>query len=193
MEAYLGTILAFGCDYPPPDWAQCMGQTLQVSQNNALFAVLGNHYGGTASQTFMLPNLAGRMPIGVGPAQPSVPLPAYSVGNTGGHQAVTLLVNNLPAHSHAMQSLSVNFQAAGTATSPLSSPSATNSFIGASGAGTGLATIWSTTLSNPINVGGLSASGSTSPTGSGQAINVVNPYLALNFCIAISGLFPVRQ
>ncbi|STR45051.1 phage tail protein [Iodobacter fluviatilis] len=193
MEAYLGTILAFGCDYPPVDWAQCMGQTIQISQNNALYAVIGNYYGGTPPQNFMLPNLAGRMPIGIGPAQPAIPLPAYNIGNTGGHQMINLLVNNLPSHSHAMQSLSVNLQAAGTATSPLSVPSATNSFIGASGTGTGLATIWSTTLNTPVNVGGLSASGSTSPTGGGQAINVVNPYLALNFCIAISGLFPIRQ
>ncbi|MFC3248640.1 phage tail protein [Chromobacterium piscinae] len=111
MEAYIGSIIPFAFDYPPVDWAQCQGQTLQVSQNQALFAVIGNHYGGNGSTNFQLPNLCGRMPISIGPAQPTYNLPSYAIGNFGGQQTVALLTSNMPLHAHGTSAVSVSFQA----------------------------------------------------------------------------------
>lgn len=195
MEAYLGTILAFGCDYPPVDWAQCQGQTLQLSQNQALFAVIGVHFGGNGSTTFMLPNLCGRMPIGTGPAQPTYNLPAYTIGQFGGQQAAAIGIANMPAHAHAASALNVVMDVAGVPTPamPASAPSATNPYLGASGSGTGLATIWSTTLNSPVAVKGISVAGTTDPVGGSTPVSTLNPFLALNFCIAVQGLFPSRQ
>jgi len=194
MDAYMGTITIYGFNYAPQDWALCQGQTYQVNQYQALYSLLGTLYGGTASQNFKLPNLTGRMPIGTGPAQPASNLPAYNPGQFGGTQNVALSVANLPAHSHTATSMAVTFRAAGTPTpaTPASAPSASNPYLGASGAGTGLATIWSTTLNNPVSVQGLSATGNTDLTGGNAPVSVLNPFLALNFCIAINGLYPVR-
>ncbi|MGL4602619.1 MAG: phage tail protein [Iodobacter sp.] len=196
MEAYLGTILAFGCDYPPMDWAQCQGQSLQISQNNALYAVIGSYYGGTPPNTFMLPNLAGRMPIGIGTLPASGPSPAvqFQPGNKGGNLAISILTANMPTHTHAFTGAGVTLQAAATPTNPLNVPSTTNNFLGASPAtGQTQASIWSSSMTDPVNVGGITGTGSNSAAGGSQPISVQNPFLALNFCIAVSGLFPSRQ
>ncbi|WP_440029214.1 phage tail protein [Chromobacterium amazonense] len=195
MDAYIGTIIPFGFDYPPVDWAQCQGQTLQVSQNQALFAVIGSHYGGNGSSTFQLPNLCGRMPISIGPAQPTYNLPSYAIGNFGGHQTVALLTANMPLHNHGTSSVNVSFQATTVPnpTTPASTPSANNPYLGASGSGTGLATIWSQQLESPVTVKGLGLSGNTDVAGGNTPVSVLNPYLALNFCIAVQGIFPTRQ
>ncbi|GGY24781.1 phage tail protein [Paludibacterium paludis] len=194
MEAYMGTITIFAFNYAPQDWAMCQGQTYQVSQYQALFSLLGTLYGGNGSQNFMLPNLTARMPIGTGPAQPAFNLPAYNPGQNGGQQSASLSIANLPVHTHTSSAMQVAFQAAGTPTptTPASAPSAANPYLGASGAGTGLATIWSTALNNPVAVKGLSVSGATDATGGNTPVSVLNPFLALNFCIAINGLYPVR-
>lgn len=194
MDAYMGTITVFGFNYAPQDWALCQGQTYQVSQYEALYSLLGVIYGGSASQNFKLPNLSGRMPIGTGPAQPAYNLPAYNPGQIGGQQNVTLTSNNLPPHTHGGTAMKVAFNAAGVPTpaTPASAPSSSNCYLGASGAGTGLASIWSTALNSPVAVQGLSIAGTTDSTGNGAAVSVINPFLALNFCIAINGLYPVR-
>ncbi|AVG15036.1 MULTISPECIES: phage tail protein [Chromobacteriaceae] len=195
MEAYIGSIIPFAFDYPPVDWAQCQGQTLQVSQNQALFAVIGNHYGGNGSTNFQLPNLCGRMPISIGPAQPTYNLPSYAIGNFGGQQTVALLTSNMPLHAHGTSAVSVSFQASTVANPnpPASSPSTNNPYLGASGGGTGLATIWNAQLESPVTVKGLGLSGNTDVAGGTTPVSVLNPFLALNFCIAVQGLFPTRQ
>ena len=195
MDAYIGTILAFGFDFPPIDWAQCQGQTLQVSQNQALFATIGSFYGGNGSTVFQLPNLCGRMPISIGPAQPTYNLPSYAIGNFGGQQTVNLLTANMPLHNHGTSAVNVSFQASTipNPTTPASAPSTSNPYLGASGGGTGLATIWSEQLESPVTVKGLGLSGSTDTAGGTAPVSLLNPYLALNFCIAVQGIFPTRQ
>ncbi|TDR77888.1 phage tail protein [Paludibacterium purpuratum] len=192
MDMYMGTVTIFAFNYAPQDWALCQGQTYQVSQYQALYSLLGNLYGGTAPQNFQLPNLVGRMPIGTGPAQPAYNLPAYSPGQFGGQQSTTLTIADLPPHTHGTSTMKVSLQAAGTPspTTPASAPSASNPYLGASGGGTGLATIWSNALNNPVSVQGGGFSGGTDPTGQGVPVSVLNPFLALNFCIAIQGLYP---
>jgi len=210
MDVFIGTILPFAFNYPPVYWASCNGQTLQVNQYQALYALIGNYYGGTAPANFQLPNLCGRMPIGTGQAAPNpTGNTNFNIAATGGHETVTLLSSNLPtmplpAHTHGLTQVAVKFQAAGVATpaapaAPASAPSVSNPYLGASGGGTGLANIWSTALSSPVDVKGASLSGSTDSAtvnpvpGSNIPVNLLPPYLALNFCIALQGLYPTRD
>ncbi|POA99775.1 phage tail protein, partial [Chromobacterium sinusclupearum] len=145
--------------------------------------------------TFQLPNLCGRMPISIGPAQPTYNLPSYTIGNFGGHQTVALLTANMPLHNHGTSAVNVSFQATTVPnpTTPASAPSTSNPYLGASGGGTGLATIWSQQLESPVTVKGLGLSGNTDVAGGNTPVSVLNPYLALNFCIAVQGIFPTRQ
>src|ERR1700710_1746158 len=99
MEAFLATILLFAGNFAPSGWAFCNGQLLAIAQNQALFSLLGTTYGGNGIQTFGLPDLRGRVPIhfGQGPG-----LSSYSIGQSGGTENTTLLLNNLPQHNHAL-------------------------------------------------------------------------------------------
>lgn len=190
MDCYMGTILPFAFNYAPSYFDFCNGQQYRVSQYQALFALLGKFYGGDGVTTFNLPNLQGRMPIGFGQLQTVI----HNMGDTGGTANVQLSTANMPAHTHT-PALQVKLQASGTAnpTTPASIPSAQAPFIGASGGGTGLATIWSTTLKDPVDVGGTSITGQLNPTGGNVPVSVMNPFLAINFCIAITGIFPMRN
>ncbi|SDI18399.1 phage tail protein [Pseudomonas panipatensis] len=180
MEAFMGTIQIFGFNFPPRGWATCSGQLLSIAQNSALFALLGTQYGGNGQTTYGLPNLQGRLPIGQGQGQST-----YVIGQVGGVENATLLNNNMPMHSHA-----VNIGLANTATNPVNAPTASNSFIGASGVGQGSASIYSSAAgSAPVPLQGVSVG----EAGGGQPFSVMNPYLALNFCICLEGIFPSRN
>jgi microcystin-dependent protein len=190
MEAFLGTILPFGFSYAPQGWATRSGQTISIAQNNALFALLGTTYGGNGQTTFMLPDLRGRAPIsfGQGPG-----LSSYVQGQVGGAENTTLTMNNMPAHNHPATA-AVQVQVAGTPTGADNTPTAANSFLGASqNAGPASANIWSTALNSPVNMGGTSGSVTVGVAGGSQPFGLMNPYLALNFCIALQGIFPSRN
>src|SRR3954465_13916452 len=96
---FIGQISLFGGNFAPRGWAFCKGQLLAISQNTALFSILGTTYGGNGQTTFALPDLRGRVPIhfGQGPG-----LSSYALGETGGAETTTLTVNELPAHTHAV-------------------------------------------------------------------------------------------
>ena len=100
-DPFLGEIRLFGGNFAPQGWALCNGQLLSISQNTALFSILGTTYGGDGIQTFALPNLQGRVPIHWGQG---AGLSAYNLGQSGGSENVTLLVNQIPAHSHLVSS-----------------------------------------------------------------------------------------
>jgi microcystin-dependent protein len=182
MEVFIGTIQPFAFNFAPRNWALCNGQIISIAQNSTMFALLGTTYGGNGQSTFGLPNLQGRMPIGMGQGPG---LPDYSIGEAAGSPSTVLTSNQMPAHTHAMQ-----VQVASTPSNPAVTPSATNQFLGASSAGGPLAAaIWSDELSSPTNMGGAQAG----PAGGNQPMDIMNPYLALNFSIAILGLFPSRN
>lgn len=176
MEAFLGTILPFGFSFAPLNWSTCQGQMLPISQYSAMFALLGTTFGGNGQTTFALPNLQGRLPIGVGQG----PAGNLQPGEQGGSSAVALTPNNLPTTS-------VSLLASSNTDGNMSAPSAEYPYLAASGRGPGTATIWSKTLTDPQSVAGLSLNGG------GQSVSVMNPFLALNFCIALQGIFPSRQ
>ena len=164
---YIGEVKMTGFNFAPRNWAFCNGQLLLISQNTALFAILGTTYGGNGQTTFALPNLQGRVPLHVGINQGNT----YAEGETGGATAVTLLSNQF-GHSHPVS-------AAAAAT--------TNTAAGNFPAAAGSAIYGSTTdtTMNPAIVG---AAGSSQP-----AHNNLQPYLVINFIIALQGIFPSRN
>lgn len=179
-DPFFGEIRAFAFDYAPVDWAFCAGQTITVQQNSALYAVIGNRYGGTTGQNFKLPNLMGHAPMGQG-SGPG--LTSRTVGQATGTVAVTLTAAQLPPHSHTIAVLlgkatadapTDNFLAAGVKPAvPTSQP---QSAYAPGPLDTPLAT---TTLSPFL--------------GSGQSHSNIQPYLALNLCICLNGEFPVKS
>ena len=113
MQAFLSTILIWPPNFAPSGWALCAGQLMSISQNAALFSLLGVTYGGNGVSTFGLPNLQGRIPIGAGQGLGLTP---YNIGDTGGVESVTLAINTMPQHTHsATQNLAVSLPAVTTA------------------------------------------------------------------------------
>ena len=175
MEAFIGTIMAWPIAWAPEGWALCQGQTLNISQHQALFSLLGTTYGGNGTTTFALPNLAGRVIIGVGQGAGTS---NYQLGQAGGVETVALSANQLPAHNH---SIPANTNPAG-----ISTPSATAVLSQAVTEDTGEGCKLYTTAA---------ANSSIAPTGiAGQnaAHPNVQPYLALNYIICLNGLYPPR-
>lgn len=172
-EAFLGQITLFAFDYAPRFFAQCNGQILAISQNSALFALLGTTYGGNGQTTFALPDMRGRVGIGIGQGPG---LPNYVWGERGGVETVTLTTATMPSHTHAL-----------TAT--------TQTATGRVAAGQMLATDTSTNADYyavPGTVVALDPS-SIGAAGGGQAHTNLQPYTTINFCIAIAGIFPSRN
>ena len=162
---YLAQISIFAGNFAPRGWAFCNGQILSIAQNSALFSLLGTTYGGNGQTTFALPDLRGRVPIhaGQGPG-----LSPYNLGQVSGAETTTLLATNLPAHNHGISASS----GAQTTNRP------NNGYLAA---GNRYATSPNATMAP------------TATTGAGQPFNNVQPYLTLNFIIAIEGIFPSRN
>jgi microcystin-dependent protein len=195
MEVFMGTIQPFAFNFAPNGWALCYGQTLGISQYQALFSLLGTYYGGNGPTTFMLPNLQGRMPIAQGNGLGLTP---RVIGEVSGTENVTATINNLPNHTHALSGLTATttLQLASPASNPVTNPTATNSYIGASGGGPGSASIYSDqqgAAAVPLKGVTSTVTGEISSAGNGLPMTVMNPFLVLNFSIALNGLFPSRN
>jgi microcystin-dependent protein len=195
MEVFMGTIQPFAFNFAPNGWALCNGQTLAVQQYNALFALLGVNFGGNGSTNFMLPNLQGRMPVCMGNGLNLTP---RVIGEFSGTENVTATITNLPNHTHALSGLTATttLQLASPASNPVTAPTATNSYIGASGGGPGSASIFSDaqgTAAVPLKGVATAVTGEISSAGNGLPMETMNPYLVLNFSIALNGLFPSRN
>lgn len=171
-DPFVAEIRIFPFNFAPKGWAFCDGQLLPLSQNTALFSLLGTTYGGNGMSNFALPNLQGRAPMH--PEQgPGLSL--HDLGETGGSETVTLLESEIPAHSHVMRA-SVD-----PANAQIPSPGA--SLARSSG---GFA--YSTTTTGLTQM----ASEAIAPTGGNQPHNNLQPYLTFHFCIALQGVFPPR-
>jgi len=177
MDPFVAEIRMFGCNFAPVGWAQCNGQILAISQNTALFSLLGTTYGGNGQSTFALPNLQGSAGIQQGQGNG---LSLYDLGQVGGEQNVTLIVTELPSHTHT---------AKGNGSDGLLPTPSTNTWSGP-GAERGL--LWYNDLTvnpatAPMSVQSLSIAGGSLPH------NNMMPYLVVNFCIALQGVFPARN
>ncbi|MDN3725261.1 tail fiber protein [Aequorivita sp. SDUM287046] len=168
MEPFIGQIQAFGFNFAPRGWAKCDGQILSIAQNTALFSLLGTMYGGNGQTTFALPDLRGRFPLhtGQGPG-----LPPYIQGQVGGTENVTLLSSNMPAHTHQL-----------FASDEGNSESPSGTFIAANG---------TNAFANSQN--SILAPNSVGAAGGSQPFPIKNPYLCINYCIALQGIFPSRN
>jgi microcystin-dependent protein len=179
-QVFLGTIQSFGFNFAPTGWALCNGQTIAISQNTALFSLLGTAYGGNGVSTFQLPNLQGRLPMHQGSGAGLTP---RVIGEVGGSENQTLLSNNMPAHNHALNATT----AAATGATPLNTLLALSN--GADNQGTPVTvqvygpTPTNTTM-NPASIG---------VTGGSIPFSIMPPYLVINFCIALNGIFPSRN
>ena len=164
-EPFLAEVRIVGFNFAPRGWAFCDGQILPINQNQSLYSLLGTTYGGDGRTSFALPDMRGRTPIHFGNGQ--------SQGQKSGEETHTLAANEMPQHGHAVR-------ASGN---PVNSNDPTGNMLG-----NNLGNLYGD-LTNPVNMAGTTLP----PVGGGQAHNNMQPYLALNFCIALQGLFPSRN
>jgi microcystin-dependent protein len=171
-DPFVAEIRIFPFNFAPRGWAWCDGQLLPLSQNTALFSLLGTTYGGNGKSNFALPDLQGRAPMhpGQGPG-----LSLHDLGETGGSDTVTLLVSEIPAHPHALQAAGAPATSKTPTGNALARAVGANVYMSASGA--------------PL----VSMSDQAlRPAGGDQPHNNMQPYLTFYFCIALQGVFPPR-
>ncbi len=167
MEPFIGQLMCVGFNFAPKGWALCNGALLPISSNTALFSLLGTTYGGDGVTTFALPDLRGRMPLGFGQAPG---LQNYVQGQKAGTETVTLTVGEIPAHSHTARCFSGD-------------PSDTTPVNGVPAAG------GSYSLTADSNM----AAAMIQPAGGNQPHPNMQPYLVVNWIIALQGIFPSRS
>ena len=166
MDPFIGEIRAVSFNFAPKGWALCNGQVLPINQNQALFSLLGTTYGGNGQTTFALPNLQGRAPLHVGGV--------HALGESSGEVAHTLSLAEMPAHTHAATARAALADSPSPAGRAWASQPAAQSY------------------GPPTNLAGL-APMAVAATGGGQPHPNLQPYLVLNFVIALVGIFPSRN
>ncbi len=171
MEPFIGQIQPFGFNFAPRGWALCNGQLLPINQNSALFSLLGTIYGGDGRTTFQLPDLRGRVSFnfGSGPG-----LPTYNIGAKGGNVDTVLTTANMPNHTHKLRAANV----AGDDTNPT-----TGNGFGIAGDDLYIETAPSTHM----------GTNTVESVGGNQQFSNRSPYLTINYCIALTGIFPSRN
>lgn len=169
---FVAEIRIFGFNFAPTGWAQCNGQILPISQNTALFSLLGTTYGGNGQSTFALPDLQGNAAMHPGQGQG---LSLRDLGEMSGSGDITLLVSEIPLHPHTMQA----FATPADLKEPQAGAVLTRNQNGA---------IYNTTISNFVQM----APQALTPAGGSLPHNNMQPYLTLNYCIAMQGVFPPR-
>ncbi|WP_121255980.1 phage tail protein [Nocardioides ferulae] len=170
-DPFVAEIRIFPFNFAPKGWAWCDGQLLPLSQNTALFSLLGTTYGGNGKSNFALPDLQGRAPMhpGQGPG-----LSLHDLGESGGSETVTLLESEIPHHTHTLRANTLD---PGDVNVPSPSAVYANSTGG---------TLYQSTTDAQL------APGALAPTGGGLPHNNMQPYLTFYFCIAMQGVFPPR-
>lgn len=174
-EFFIGQVMMAGFGFAPRFWALCNGQLLPINQNQALFSLLGTQYGGNGTTNFALPDLRSRTPVGYASSvDPSWQPPAVQIGQASGVESVSLLSTNLPAHIHTANAST----ASGTTRNPNNASFAATA-VPLHGPSSGPVV--------PLNPATLA------PAGGNQPHPNLQPYSVVNFCIALSGIFPSRN
>jgi microcystin-dependent protein len=180
-EPFLSMIEAFGFNFAPQGWALCAGQTLSITQNQALFALLGTTYGGDGRTTFNLPDLRGRVALGFGQG---LGLSPYNLGAAGGQEAHQLLASEVPSHAHALNATN-NGQSNGS-----NVPS--SGMLMGSGYGIEANNPVENIYSNTAATIAM-ATGAVGTAGGGAPHENRMPFLTINYCIALQGIFPSQN
>jgi len=178
---FVAEIRIFPYNFAPTGWALCNGQLLPISQNTALFSLLGTYYGGDGKSTFALPNLQGSVPVGQGQGPG---LSNYDLGQSGGEPNVTLINTEMPAHNHGLNCTTTVATVAASQGTQLAKGQKGNPVTGLAQAKV-YSTNSPTTSLNPATAMGVA--------GSSQPHNNMMPYLTLNYCIAMQGIYPPRS
>ncbi|QWP75685.1 phage tail protein [Lysobacter sp. K5869] len=168
-EVFLGQIMPVAFNYPPRGFAFCNGQLMAIAQNQALFSLLGTTYGGNGTTNFALPDLRSRTPVGFGNGTSG-----YTLGEQGGVENVTLLTTQLPNHTHAVSGTT----AAATTRAQRDGLYAKDTTA-----------IYANTGGPQVTMG----PSTVTPSGGTQPHTNIQPYLTINFCIALSGIYPSRN
>lgn len=174
-DPFVGEIRINSFNFAPKGWATCDGQVMQIQQNAALYSLLGVYYGGDGKATFQLPDLRGRTPIGYGVSSTHT---TYNMGNKGGAETVSLAANQIPRHQHEWNAV--------TAAANKALPT---SFLYA----TSPAPIKIYSAPSPASSATTISPKTIASTGGGAGHNNMQPFLAVNFCIALVGYYPPRQ
>jgi microcystin-dependent protein len=181
MEGVIGYTTLFAGNFAPKSWAFCIGQTINIASNTALFSILGIAYGGNGTTTFMLPNLKGRTIIGAGTGPG---LSTYNIGQVGGAEMATITAQQMPAHVHPIAYTITQDSSSGATTA-----TPTNNTYGSDNGGgvpyTSPATIGLKPFAGNIVMGNAGSGGSPIPT--------MNPFLGLNYIMCQYGVFPARN
>lgn len=180
MEGVMAVVTTVAYDFAPKNWAYCNGQILPIAQNQALFSLLGTTFGGNGVNTFALPNMMGRVPVGTGQG---TGLQNYTLGEITGTESTALTINNLPSHVHN-GNVTVTPRA-GTAQDDLT-PVANYPGDIANGYSP-------TPTPNTFMQGPSIISSTLGVSGSNQPFSILTPYLTLNYVICMYGLFPSRN
>jgi microcystin-dependent protein len=170
-EPFIGEVAIFGFNFAPQNWAQCNGQLLSIAQNTALFSLLGTTYGGDGRVTFALPDLRGRLPMHTGQG---AGLTNREQGEAAGSEAVTLQLSQMPTHSHLLRVATANGSSASPAGASPARSSQSDKVYGAAS-------------------GSAMASETLTTSGGSQPHSNMPPYLVLNFCISLVGIYPTRD
>jgi microcystin-dependent protein len=180
MEGVLAVVTCFAADFAPRGWAFCSGQLLPISQNMALFSLLGTTFGGNGQTTFALPDMRGRTAIsqGQGPG-----LSNYTLGEATGSETVTLTVNNMPSHTHngtALFTLQADSNPGGDPAPDFNYPA-------------NFANAYAPAPTPGINMQPPTYTGAINAAGGGQPVPLLSPYLGMNYIICLQGIFPSRN
>lgn len=174
-DAYTGEIRLFAGNYAPQDWAFCNGQSIPVSQNPALYSIIGNTYGGTPNVDFKLPDLCGKVPVGMGQG---LGLSSRTLGNQIGITSIGLTTNNMPAHTHTVQGKKTSTTA--TATNDPAAHTWTSLSIANK--------IYATTANAEMNANGV-----VPVNGTGTAHNNIQPCVGIYYIICLYGYYPSSE
>ncbi|WP_223827584.1 phage tail protein [Hymenobacter armeniacus] len=177
-DVFVGEIIMLACNFAPRGYAFCNGQVLSIAQNTALFSILGTTYGGNGQTTFALPNLQGHTPIGQGNGPGLTP---RVLGEQIGSETATVLVSQLPPHTHVAQVSN----APATSSTPAGTVPAEATASNASGEPVAV-------QNRAATANATGAAGAVGGAGSGTPVSLQSPYLVLNYCIALQGTFPPR-
>ncbi len=169
-EPYIGEIRMFGGNYAPQGWAFCNGQLIPISENEALFNLIGTTFGGDGQSTFALPNLQSRVPMHMGTGGGGT----YALGQQGGVEMVTLTVNQMPGHTHTPAA-----NTAGSGTNPTGSVWAGNTDAAQ--------------FAPPAQINGQMNAQAIQPVGGSQPHDNMIPYLAVSFIISLYGIYPTQS
>ncbi|WP_081581772.1 phage tail protein [Pararhodospirillum photometricum] len=185
MDAFTGEIRAFAFSFAPVDWAFCRGDMMNVSQNQVLFMLIGNRYGGDGRTTFALPNLAGRVAIGFGNAAEPGNSTSYSLGEDLGSETVSLTTAQTPAHTHPV--------VAKNTTANVSIPGSNIRLANGASGRTGITKIYAPPSTPTAIMSGVTVGTACGPNNTGAAHENRQPYLPMNYCISLYGIWPSRS